>query len=88
MLDANSSHKLIHSSAEPEQLTSMHQVGYPINAAKLRLICGDAAVPLRQRLQLAGSAAAASSSGPGFLPAVAQGLTGFVREPVRSDCAW
>ncbi|KAA6426828.1 MAG: Vacuolar sorting-associated [Trebouxia sp. A1-2] len=41
------------------------------------------AVPLRQRLQLAGSSSAASSSGPGFLPAVAEGLTGFVREPVR-----
>ncbi|KAL0051145.1 hypothetical protein WJX82_002690 [Trebouxia sp. C0006] len=41
------------------------------------------AVPLRQRLQLAGSSAAASPSGSGFLPAVAEGLTGFVREPVR-----
>ncbi|DBA81627.1 TPA: hypothetical protein ACH3X1_007382 [Trebouxia sp. C0004] len=41
------------------------------------------AVPFRQRLQLAGSSAVASPSGPGFLPAVAEGLTGFVREPVR-----
>ena len=65
----------------------MHQIVYLKSAIKHTFACGDAAVPLRQRLQLAGSPAAASPSGPGFLPAVAEGLTGFVREPVRSHCA-
>ena len=47
------------------------------------MFCG-AAEPLRQRLQLAGSALPAPSSGPGFLPALAQGFKGFVLEPIRS----
>ncbi len=68
-----------------EQLILMHQVVYFDSAIKHTFICGAAAVPLRQRLQLAGSSAAASPSGPGFLPAVAEGLTGFIQEPVRSD---
>ena len=42
-----------------------------------------AAEPLRQRLQLAGAPQSAGPSGPGFLPALAEGLKGFVLQPIR-----